>query len=141
MNLYAESSAVLTYLLAEPRRDEVLEILLDAETILTSDLTLVECSRVIRRVAREKDLEEEETQHRLSILDELVEDWNVFRLDQSVIATARGPFGGDLIRTLDALHVASALEASKRYSDCAILTLDKRTRQVARLSGLDLRPV
>ena len=49
LNLYAESSAVLCWLLDEPRAPEVREALASAELVLASSLTLIECDRVLIR--------------------------------------------------------------------------------------------
>jgi hypothetical protein len=47
--LYAESSAVLAWLLGEPRSSEVAGALKDSAGVIASDLTLVECERVLIR--------------------------------------------------------------------------------------------
>lgn len=47
MNRYAESSAVLGWLLREARGTQVEQLLEAAETVSCSDLTLIECGRVL----------------------------------------------------------------------------------------------
>ncbi len=47
MILYAESSAVLAWLLGESAGERVREILASAELVLASDLTLIECDRIL----------------------------------------------------------------------------------------------
>ncbi|HXH07107.1 MAG TPA: type II toxin-antitoxin system VapC family toxin [Vicinamibacterales bacterium] len=49
MRLYAESSAVLAWLLDEPDGVTVRERLARAEIVVASDLTLIECERVLLR--------------------------------------------------------------------------------------------
>jgi len=49
VNLYAESSAVLAWLLGEDAAPRVRELLSKAEFVLASDLTLLECDRVLIR--------------------------------------------------------------------------------------------
>ena len=49
MRLYAESSAVLAWLFGEPVGDVAREALAGAEMVLASELTLVECDRVLLR--------------------------------------------------------------------------------------------
>ena len=49
MNLYAESSAALAWLLDEETAPEVGELLGAAERFVASDLTLVDCDRVLIR--------------------------------------------------------------------------------------------
>ena len=51
MSLYAESSAVLAWLLDEAAGAFVRQTLAQTEIVLASDLTLVECDRVLHRAA------------------------------------------------------------------------------------------
>lgn len=57
MNLYAESSAVLAWLLGESNGADVREQLSGAQRVFTSDLTLIEYDRVLNRVAALQDSE------------------------------------------------------------------------------------
>ena len=49
MIVYAESSAVLSWLLGEPSGPAVCRALQTAEFVVTSDLTLIECDRALHR--------------------------------------------------------------------------------------------
>ena len=49
MNIYAESSAVLAWLLGEEAGRRVREVLRQAEIVIASDLTVLECDRVLIR--------------------------------------------------------------------------------------------
>ena len=49
MNIYAESSAVLAWLLGEAPGSRVREVLRRAELVMASDLVLIECDRVLIR--------------------------------------------------------------------------------------------
>lgn len=64
MNVYAESSAALAWLLDEPRAKEVIERLAAAEVVVTSDLTLIECDRVLRLAVTSGELSEAEASDR-----------------------------------------------------------------------------
>ena len=64
MNLYAESSAVLAWLLDESSAADVRRSLASAEIIVASDLTLIECDRVILRAAALGELTEAEAADR-----------------------------------------------------------------------------
>lgn len=46
MNIYAESSAILAWLLGEVTGSRVREALLRAELVFSSDLVLIECDRI-----------------------------------------------------------------------------------------------
>lgn len=47
--LYAESSAVLAWLLGKPDGQAARTLLAEAEAVVASDLTLIECDRVLIR--------------------------------------------------------------------------------------------
>lgn len=62
------------------------------------------------------------------------------RVEDEILERARRPFPGEPVRTLDALHLASALVANTRIARLALLSLDRRVRQAARVLGLALVP-
>jgi len=57
-----------------------------------------------------------------------------------VLDRARRPFPGEPIRTLDALHVASALAAHMAVRDLAVLSLDGPIRRISTDLGLEVVP-
>ena len=58
MNIYAESSAVLAWLLGEEVGRSVRQVLRRAELVMASDLTLVECDRVLIRAVTLEEIDE-----------------------------------------------------------------------------------
>ena len=58
MNVYAESSAVLAWLLGEEAGRPVRQVLRRAELVMASDLTLVECDRVLIRAVTLEEIDE-----------------------------------------------------------------------------------
>lgn len=140
MNLYAESSAVLAWLLGETEQDAILSQLSNAEIVMTSDLTLVECDRVFARCLAVRSVTEAEIADRQALLNKAAANWNVMRLDQAVIQRARRSFPVEPIRTLDALHLSSALTARSALPGLALLSLDQRVRDNGRRLGFTLLP-
>ena len=140
MNLYAESSAVLSWLLDEKDGTAVRRLLRAAAVILTSDLTLVECDRVLIRAITVKAISHKNADSRRKRLRSASSAWYVLRVGADIIDRARQPFPVEPIRTLDALHVASALNARAAVPDIAFLTLDHRIRAVAREFGFGVVP-
>lgn len=140
MKVYAESSAILTWLLGETRADRVVAILADAELVYASDLTLVECDRNLIRLEVSERLSPIETAERRAILAERTRDWAILRLDGEIIDRARSRFPHEPIRTLDALHLASALVASRTALGVVLLTLDERIRRAGRALGFEVVP-
>lgn len=140
MTLYAESSAVLAWLLGEARAREVRDRLSSAELVIASDLTLVECDRVLIRASALGELTEAEAAGRRAELSTAAAHWSLLRLGGSVIDRARQPFSKEPIRTLDALHLASALVARAAVQDLTVLSLDEAVRANARALGFDVQP-
>jgi predicted nucleic acid-binding protein len=140
VNLYAESSAVLAWLLDEPSAAEVRRWLESADIIVTSDLTLIECNRVLSRAAALGELTEAETSDRRAHLTSAAGHWHVLHLAAEIIDRAKLPFPEEPVRTLDALHLASALTARAAVAELAILSLDDRVRRSAKTLGLSVLP-
>lgn len=140
MNLYAESSAVLAWLLDEDSGPEIRELLGAAEIIITSDLTLVECDRTLIRGVALRELTEVDAADRRAQLAAAAAHWHVLRIAQEIIDRARHPFPGEPMRTLDALHLSSVLAARSAIRGVGLLSLDERVRRAARKLGLEVLP-
>ncbi len=140
MILYAESSAVLTWLLAQQFGADVSNILAEAELILSSDLTLLECERVLVRGSATGELSEGEIGRRAAVLRTAAQHWMLLAFTPNVIERAQRPFPNEPVRTLDALHLALALEAKRIIPEARVLSLDRRIRESARQLGLEVSP-
>jgi uncharacterized protein with PIN domain len=140
VNLYAESSAVLAWLLGEARAPDVRDRLAAAELVIASDLTLVECDRVLIRASKLGELREADAAGRRAELTMAAAHWTLLRVSVDVIERARLPFPREPIRTLDALHLASALVAKAAVPDLIVLSLDDAVRANARTLGFDVQP-
>ncbi len=140
MNLYAESSAVLAWLLDEASAPRVRRLLGDAELVVASDLTLIECDRVLLRALALGELMPAEAADRRAHLVAAAAHWQVLRIAPEVVDRARQPFPGDPIRTLDAIHLASLLVARSAIAGLRMLSLDERIRQAAKGIGVAVEP-
>jgi uncharacterized protein len=140
VNLYAESSAPLAWLLEQEHGGLVARTLAAAKLVITSQLTIVECDRVLIRAVALDELHESDAVDRQARLNAVSERWTLLALDDAIIERARRPFPGEPIRTLDAIHLASALTARKAIPDVAMLTLDTRIRQAADRLGFPVVP-
>jgi predicted nucleic acid-binding protein len=140
VSLYAESSAVLAWLLDQEAGAFVRQTLSDTAIVLASDLTLIECDRVLHRAAALGELTEAEAADRRAHLATVAAHWHVLHVGSEVVDRARQPFPGDPVRTLDAIHLASVLVARAAVAGLALLSLDMRIRTVARRLGLKLVP-
>ena len=140
MNLYAESSAVLAWLLDEVSATDVRRLLAAADIIVASDLTLIECDRVLLRAAALGELSEAEAADRRAHLTLAASHWQVLRIGAEIVDRARLPFPGEPIRTLDAIHLAAALAGRAAIAGLAILSLDTRVCTAAKRLGLQVVP-
>ena len=140
MNLYAESSAVIAWLLGEPSGKEVRAALAGAETVVSSDLTLVECDRVLIRAVALRKISEAQAADRRAALGMAASRWHILKVVGEVVERARRPFPLEPIRTLDALHLSSALTARSALPGLELLSLDERIRENALALGFRARP-
>jgi len=140
VSLYAESSAVLAWLLDEPAGRHVRQALADTEIVVASDLTIVECDRVLLRAAALGELTEADAADRRAHLSTAASHWHVLRIGPEVVERARQPFPGEPIRTLDAIHLASALVARAAVARLEVLSLDDRIRRAASMLGMRVQP-
>jgi predicted nucleic acid-binding protein len=140
VNVYAESSAVLAWLLDEDTAPAVRRLLGGAEIIVASDLTLIECDRVLIRAVTVGELTEAEAADRRAQLSAAASHWHVLRMAQEIIDRSRQPFPGEPVRTLDAIHLASALTARAAIAGLGLLSLDDRVRSAAKKLGIDVLP-
>lgn len=140
MILYAESSAVLTWLLSQEEAADIGSTLAEAELIFASDLTVLECERVLVRGSATGELSEGEVTNRQVILRTAAQHWMLLGFTPAVIERAQRPFPNEPVRTLDTLHLAFALEARRMVSEVRILSLDQRIRESARQLGLEISP-
>ena len=140
MILYAESSAVLAWLLGESRGMAVRDALADAELVLASDLTALECHRVLTRALAMDRLSEADTSTLRARLARTAAHWVSLRVDEEALERARRPFPAEPVRTLDALHLGTALAARTAVPDVRLLSLDDRVRRNGAELGFELVP-
>ncbi len=74
------------------------------------------------------------------MLGEAAEAWHQLSLSEAVLTRARKPFPVEPLRTLDALHLASALRLQPALPTLQVLTLDQRIRDNAPLLGFRVLP-
>ncbi len=140
MRLYAESSAVLAWLLGETEGEHVRSLLMGADAVFTSRLTLVETERVLIRAQLVEDLREADIIDRRRVFTRATRRWNLLQLHEEILDRARRPFPGEPIRTLDALHLASALVARGAVPELAVLSLDRSIRTSSVDLGFEVLP-
>jgi predicted nucleic acid-binding protein len=108
--------------------------------VLTACLSLIECERVLIRAVATSLVPEAVAAERRAALARTADHWVTFDLDAEVVARARRPFPAEPIRTLDAIHLATAVLARSLVPDLGVLSLDERIRRSAEQMGFRVLP-
>lgn len=140
MNVYLESSAVLAWLLGEEAGHHVRAVLRKAALVTASDLVVLESNRVLIRAVTLGEIDEATAADRLELLNAAAAHWHVWRISPEIVDRARRPFPAEPVRTLDAIHLASALAIRSAVPGIELLSLDDRIRQSGRQLGFRLQP-
>ena len=107
---------------------------------MASDLTLLECDRSLVRASALSTIREGRAARLRVILARAASHWRLMAISREIINRARQPFPGEPIRSLDAIHLASALLAADSLPDFALLSLDRRVRATGSRLGLRVLP-
>jgi len=120
MKTYVDTSVLLRKLLGEPnalRRWNAIETALSSELIVVEALRTIDRARIRLRLS-----DEEVANHRATIL-ETVNGFNLAELNRTVLDRASQPFP-TMLRTLDAIHLATALLLREAIEDLIFATHD-----------------
>ena len=140
LTVYAETSAVLRWLFNEPRGEEILEILRASPKVICSRLTLVESHRAIRRAVVLEDLTETDAAEVRATLAQASARWAVLEISPDVASRAEQAFPVEPVRTLDAVHLASALLLRHSLPELVVVSTDTRVRDNASQLGFEIVP-
>jgi len=128
---YVDSSVLLRIVLGEPNR---LREWKRIERPLASEIIRLECLRTIDRARLRLGLRDEAvTEHRQAVL-EVLEAFELVRVDELVLARASDPFP-TLLGSLDAVHLATALLLRPSNDDMVLATHDRELADAARAEG------
>ena len=108
--------------------------------MFTSVLTLVETDRVLIRAQIVEGLKEGDVVDRRRALARASRHWHLLQLHEEILDRARRPFPGEPVRTLDAVHFASALVARAAVPELAVLSLDTSIRNTSGDLGFEVFP-
>lgn len=121
--LYADTSALVKLVLEEPEAAALRLYLAEVGPVVTSALTATELVRAVRRVNR--DLE--------AAANAVIDALTLADLEVGILAAA-GTLAPPQMRTLDAIHLATALALGDELD--ALVTYDTRMAAAARAAGL-----
>jgi predicted nucleic acid-binding protein len=125
---YADASALIKLVRKELESD-ALRTYLDAADLVSSELVLTEIPRAIHRIAKH---DRRLVSRLLKRATEVVDRLALCPLDRGLLAAA-GALAEPALRSLDAIHVATAVGLGPVES---FVTYDERQAAAARLAGL-----
>ena len=136
---YCDSSALVKRYVREPGRRRLLNLLRKGSCVCSA-LTPVEIRSAFRRRVHEGSLDESRLP---ALLDRLAADrshWTLVTVGPEVLAAAEALAAMHPLRTLDAIHVASArLFFARMPAPALFVSADRRQTDVARAIGLAVR--
>lgn len=140
---YFDSSAVSAFVLGQPEGVGALEIWAAQDARCSSILLKTECLIHLRKhaVRLPKGASGSWLRERSMLLENSLEEIHLKDIDASVLAVLEREPGLADCRTLDALHLATALLMRDRAGEgFKLVTLDERMRQTAGKLKLDILP-
>jgi predicted nucleic acid-binding protein len=124
--LYLDTSAVLRAVLEAGTTPEVESRLRDAPVLITSRLSLVESAGALHRARGLDALPEPRLADAEREVDAIWARCDVWELTRGVCDLARTVAPAKIIRTLDALHLATFVLARRRVEGLELLSTDDR---------------
>lgn len=140
MIVYAESSAVLAWLLGEVDGKPVRRLLAEAERVVASTLTPLECARSLATGVATGRVKDGDDLIARRLLDEASRGWALLEMSGAVLDRAARRFPAEPVHTLDALHLASAAVFDEAVGGVVVLSLDERIRANASAMGMKVSP-
>ena len=137
---YFDTSALVKRYIDEPGRPEVLQLLRRHDCV-TSALLPIELRSALRRRVAEGTLDAVRVS---DILKRVATDrayWTQVEIAREVLATAEKLVAMHPLRTLDAIHLASAQLFAARLSAAALIFVSADSRQTAAASAVGLSVV
>jgi predicted nucleic acid-binding protein len=138
--VYAESSAVLRWLLGAGGADQVADVLRSADTVVTSELTAAEVGRTLQRLAAAGHLDPSAGARAWEAYTQASAHWHLYGVTDGVLRRARQSFPLEPVRTLDAVHLSTAMLYALDVGPPMVLSTDLAVRANAEALGLAIAP-
>jgi len=134
--IYFETSALLAWLMGEPCAAEVKASIDNAQTVVTSALTLVEAERALIRAESQGIVSAAEAEKLRGLLARSKAGWVLMEISEEVRTRASRVFPAEPVRTLDAIHLATALLFLRVFPSLELFSYDRRIVQNANSLGI-----
>jgi len=132
LTAYLDSSVLLRHILLG---EEPIRHALEFPRVVSSELIEIECRRVLHRCRLAGELTDETLAVARERLDEVLTGVDLLEMSRQVKQRAMDPFPVN-VRTLDALHVATALLVGEDASGVALFSHDEGMNRCARSLGI-----
>lgn len=136
--IYLETSSLLKVLFREEGYESTAQTLEGQDRVVTSSLTLIECRRAISRSIDSNLIKESQARVLIGALISLSRSWDILQISDTIQTRAGERFPVEPVRTLDAIHLASALEFKMPYPDLRVATSDGRILENLQPLGLEV---
>ncbi|MCS7052805.1 MAG: type II toxin-antitoxin system VapC family toxin [Ignavibacterium sp.] len=135
MRFFFDSSAFAKRFVEEPGSDEVENLCRKASIIALSSICFPEIISALNRRLREKFITKKDYQLIKEKIFEEIEDLEIINIVPEVISTSVSLLEKNNLRTLDAIHIASAIA----WKSDLFISADKRQIAAAKKSGLKVK--
>ena len=131
MRVYVDSSVLLRVALGEADRLPEWRQIIQP---ISSELTRIECLRTLDRARIQGRLDDSALARVRADVLEIIDTFAIVELNERIKSRAADPFP-TLVRTLDALHLASALAVRATAADLSLATHDRELAIAAEALG------
>jgi predicted nucleic acid-binding protein len=135
-SVYFETSALLAWILGEPNGVKIKKTIDEAETVVTSVLTILEAERALIRAEATGLLSAGDAEKLRGLLARSKAGWLLMEISEDVRDRVKRFFPVEPVRPLDAIHLATALVFLRAFPFLELLSFDQRILKNASSLGI-----
>ena len=131
---------MLRWLLGASDVERIEQGLASASAVVTSNLTTAEVGRSLQRLVATGELDPPAGERAWTSYSIASRHWHLYAVAESILARVRQAFPREPLRTLDAIHLATALLHAAELGPPTVLSVDQQVRANADALGLPIAP-
>ena len=131
---------MLAWLLGEEEGESPRQVLASATQVVASELTVLEARRALLRHTIAGGIGAAVHARLRAVLETAAASWTRLAIDDAVLVRAGQPFPVEPLRSMDAIHLATAALAHDALGGLTVVSLDRRVRANVHALGLPLAP-